>query len=225
MKIVSILLAGGKGKRFGEKKQFIKINNEPLYQYSLNTVNKLDFINEIILVLPEEDIDRVKIFSFKPVKKVVGGNERQQSVYNGLMEIGDADIVIIHDTARPFATEKMFEDGIYNINRGFDGSVTAIPSRDTVKEVNGKIIRRTLDRDKLLIVQTPQTFIFEKLLNAHEEAVKRNISATDDSYLMEMLGYRITYNMGSPLNIKITTKEDLVIARCLLKDKQKKHIF
>jgi len=225
MKIVSILLAGGKGKRFGEKKQFIKINNEPLFQYSLNTVNKLDFINEIILVLPEEDIDRVKIFSFKPVKKVVGGKERQQSVYNALKEIDNADIVIIHDTARPFATEKMFQDGIENIKKGYDGSITAIPARDTIKEFEGGIIKKTLDRNKLLIVQTPQTFIFEKLLNAHEEAMKRNIVGTDDSYLMEIAGYKITYNQGSPLNIKITTKEDLIIARCLLKDKQKKHIF
>ncbi len=225
MKIVSVLLAGGKGKRFGEKKQFIKINNEPLFQYSLNIVNKIDLINEIILVLPEEDIDRIKIFSFKPVKKVVGGKERQNSVYNALKEIGNADIVIIHDTARPLATEKMFIDGIENVKRGFDGSITAIPSRDTIKKYKNDLIEQTLDRNSLLIVQTPQTFRFDKLMEAHERALKDGIIGTDDSFLMERLGYKITYNLGSPLNFKITTKEDIILAKCLLKDRNRKTPF
>ncbi len=217
MKIVSILLAGGKGSRFGEKKQFYKINNEPIFQYSLNTVNKIELIDEIILVLPEEDIDRVKIFSFKPVKKVIGGSERQFSVYNALKSIDNADIVIIHDTARPFATEKFFLDGIENIKKGFDGSITAIKSRDTVKKYKNKQIVETLNRNELLIVQTPQTFVFNKLLKAHDLALEKNIIGTDDSYLMELVGYNITFNEGSPLNFKITTKEDLKLASCLLK--------
>jgi 2-C-methyl-D-erythritol 4-phosphate cytidylyltransferase len=225
MKIVSVLLAGGKGKRFGEKKQFIKINNEPLFQYSLNIVNKIDLINEIVLVLPKDDLDRVKIFSFKPVKKVAGGEERQNSVYNALKEIGSADIVVIHDTARPLANESMFLDGIENVKKGFDGSITAIPARDTIKELNGNIIEKTLDRNKLLIVQTPQTFKFDKLVKAHKEAIKDGIIGTDDSYLMERLGYKITYNLGSPLNFKITTKEDINLAKCLLKDKKRKSPF
>ena len=222
MKIVSVLLAGGKGKRFGEKKQFFKLNNEPIFQYSLNTVNKIDAINEIILVLPEEDIDRIKIFSFKPVKKVVGGDERQFSVFNGLKAIEDADIVIIHDTARPFATEKFFLDGIKNVKKGFDGSITAIKSRDTVKRVKNRQIIETLDRNEILLVQTPQTFVFDKLLKAHHIAIEKGIIGTDDSYLMELAGYKITYNEGSPLNFKITTKEDLQIANCLLKNSKKK---
>jgi 2-C-methyl-D-erythritol 4-phosphate cytidylyltransferase len=225
MKIVSILLAAGKGKRFGEKKQFIKINGEPLFQYSLNVVNKLDFINEIYLVLPEEDIDRIKVFSFKTVKKVVGGEERQQSVYNALKEIKKADIVIIHDTARPLVSEKMFIDGVENIKKGYDGSITAIPSRDTIKEFDGRLIKKTLDRDKLLIVQTPQTFKFDKLLKAHDYALKNNILGTDDSYLMELMGYKITYNLGSILNFKITTKEDILLAKCFLDKKRKKSIL
>lgn len=219
MKIVSVLLAGGKGSRFGGKKQFYKINNEPIFQYSLNTVNKIELIDEIILVLPEEDIDRVKIFSFKPVKKVAGGTERQFSVYNALKSIDDADIVIIHDTARPFATEKFFLDGIRNVEKGFDGSITAIKSRDTVKRYKNKRIVETLNRNELLIVQTPQTFVFDKLLKAHNLALEKNITGTDDSYLMELAGYNITFNEGSPLNFKITTKADLKLASCLLKNR------
>jgi len=216
LKIVAVLLAAGKGSRFKGKKQFYKINNEPVFQYSLNTVNKIDSINEIVLVLPEEDIDRIRIFSFKPVKKVVGGKERQHSVYNALTSLKDADIVIIHDTARPLATEKMFLDSIKNVLNGFDGSITAIKSRDTIKRYKGKTVVETLNREELLIVQTPQTFVFDKLLEAHKEAIKDEIIGTDDSYLMERLGYKITYNEGSPLNIKITTKEDIKIVNCLL---------
>jgi len=225
MKIVSILLAAGKGERFGEKKQFIKINGEPLFQYSLNIVNKLDFIDEIYLVLPKEDIDRIKIFSFKTVKKVVGGKERQNSVYNALKEIKKADIVVIHDTARPLVKESMFSEGVENVKKGYDGSVTAIPARDTIKEFDGKLIKKTLDRDKLLIVQTPQTFKFDKLLKAHEYAIKNGILGTDDSYLMELMGYKITYNLGSFLNFKITTKEDILLAKCFLEKKRKKSIL
>jgi len=99
MRIISILLAAGSGSRFGEKKQFFKLKGEPLFQYSLNVINKIDIIKETYLVLPEEDVERVKIFSFKPVKKVAGGKERQDSVYNALKEIKDCDIVVIHDAA------------------------------------------------------------------------------------------------------------------------------
>ncbi|SNZ11596.1 2-C-methyl-D-erythritol 4-phosphate cytidylyltransferase [Persephonella hydrogeniphila] len=220
MKVVAILLAAGSGKRFGEKKQFIKLKGEPLFQYSLNTVNKIEEITDIVLVLPEEDIDRVKIFSFKNVMKVIGGKERQDSVYNALKAIENADIVVVHDTARPFATEKMFIDGIKNVKKGWDGSITAIKARDTIKEVEKGIVKKTLNREKLFIIQTPQTFVFEKLVYAHEKAKKENVYGTDDSFLMEREGFRITVNEGSFLNFKVTTKEDIILANCLIKDKK-----
>ncbi len=216
MKVAAILLAAGEGKRFGEKKQFIKLKGEPLFQYSLNTINKIDEITEIILVLPEEDIERVKIFSFKNVKKVAGGKERQESVYNALKAINDADIVVVHDVARPFATENMFIEGIKNIKKGFDGSITAIPARDTIKRVKDNIVVETLNRDELYIVQTPQTFRFDILKRAHEKAVKDGFVGTDDASLVEWVGGKITINKGSVLNFKITTKEDLILANCLV---------
>ncbi|RMA97587.1 2-C-methyl-D-erythritol 4-phosphate cytidylyltransferase [Hydrogenothermus marinus] len=225
MKIVAILLAAGQGKRFGEKKQFIKLKGEPLFQYSINTINKIDEITDVILVLPEEDIERIKIFSFKNIKKVIGGKERQDSVYNALQEISNADIVIVHDTARPFATEKMFLDGIKNIKKGFDGSVTAIPSKDTIKKVKENKVIETLKRDELYIIQTPQTFKFDILKKAHEKAKQENFLGTDDSSLVERIGGNITINEGSILNFKITTKEDLILAKCLLNKGPKKSLF
>ncbi len=216
MNIKVILLAAGSGKRFGEKKQFFKLKGEPLFQYSLNVVNKIDVIKETYLVLPEEDIERVKVFSFKPVKKVVGGKERQDSVYNALKEIEDCDIVIVHDAARPFATEDMFLSSIENVKKGFDGSITAIRARDTIKRFKDKTIVETLNREELLIVQTPQTFDYKKLVEAYERARREGLTGTDDAFLMEKSGYKITYNEGSPLNIKITTKEDLKLAECIV---------
>ncbi|NPA13261.1 MAG: 2-C-methyl-D-erythritol 4-phosphate cytidylyltransferase [Aquificae bacterium] len=217
MKVVAVLLAGGSGSRFGGKKQFFKIKGEPIFQYSVNTVNKIDVISEIILVLPPQDLDRVKVFSFKKVSKVAGGKERQFSVYNALKNIDSCDVVVIHDTARPFATEEMFLQGIENIKKGWDGSITAYKSRDTVKEVEGDKVIQTLNRERLYIVQTPQTFVFPKLLEAHNRAKEDGVIGTDDSFLMERLGYRITVNEGSPLNIKITTREDLQLANCIAK--------
>ncbi|MDQ7055812.1 MAG: 2-C-methyl-D-erythritol 4-phosphate cytidylyltransferase [Persephonella sp.] len=215
MKVVAILLAAGSGRRFGEKKQFVKLKGEPLFQYSLNTVNKIDSITDIALVLPEEDIERVKVFSFKNVVKISGGRERQDSVYNALKEIKEADIVVIHDTARPFATERMFLEGIENVKKGWDGSITAVKSRDTVKMIERGIVKKTISRENLYIVQTPQVFIYEKLLHAHEKARREKIYGTDDSSLMERAGYRITVNRGSVLNFKITTKEDILLANCV----------
>ncbi|WP_457644727.1 2-C-methyl-D-erythritol 4-phosphate cytidylyltransferase [Persephonella sp.] len=219
MKVTAVLLAAGKGRRIGEKKQFIKLKGEPVFQYSLNTINKVDLISEIVLVLPEEDIDRVKIFSFKNVIKVPGGRERQESVYNALRSIESTDIVVIHDSARPFATERMFIDGIKNVKSGWDGSITALKARDTVKRVRDKKVVQTLNREELYIVQTPQAFDYKKVLDAHEKAVRDKIFGTDDAFLMEKYGYSITVNEGSVLNFKITTKEDMILANCLAKGK------
>jgi len=219
MKVVAILLAAGSGKRFGEKKQFIKLKGEPLFQYSLNTINKVELIDEIVLVLPEENVDTVKVFSFKNVKKVAGGRERQDSVLNGLKAVEGADVVVIHDSARPFATEKMFIESITNVKNGWDGSITALNARDTIKRVKNNVVEKTLRRDELYIVQTPQAFDFEKLMEAHLKARQNNILGTDDSFLMEQMGYRITVNKGSVLNFKVTTKEDFILADCLVRKK------
>ncbi|WP_457643928.1 2-C-methyl-D-erythritol 4-phosphate cytidylyltransferase, partial [Persephonella sp.] len=180
MKIVALLLAAGSGKRFGEKKQFIKLKGEPLFQYSLNTVNKIDVITDIVLVLPPEDVERIKVFSFKNVIKVAGGGERQESVFNGLMAAGDADIVVVHDTARPFATERMFIDGINNVKKGWDGSITALKARDTIKVVRDDTVVDTPNRKKLSIAPTPQTFYFHQLFDAPRKTTKQGVTATND---------------------------------------------
>ncbi len=216
MKVKGILLAAGQGKRFGGKKQFIKLNGKFLFEYSLETMEKIDELDEIIIVLPEEDMS-IPINSSKKIRKVPGGKERQFSVYNALKNIENADIVVIHDSARIFVSVKMFQNSIKNVASGYDGSVTAIKARDTIKEIDDKKILKTLDRNRLIIVQTPQAFDFKKLLKAHEFALEKGVIGTDDASLMELLDYNITYNEGSFLNFKITEKDDLILAKCLLK--------
>lgn len=211
-----ILLAAGKGSRFGTKKQFLEVNGLKIFEYSLKTIEKVQEIDFVVVVLPKEDLD-IQIKSSKKIIKVAGGDERQFSVYNGLKAISECDIVAIHDSARPFATADMFKDGIKNVKEGWDGSITAYRSLDTIKKVLDKKVIETLNRDEIYIVQTPQVFDFRKLLKAHEYAIQNNIIATDDSALMERLGYRITINEGSFFNFKITYLQDLEMFECFIK--------
>ncbi|MEZ0323251.1 MAG: 2-C-methyl-D-erythritol 4-phosphate cytidylyltransferase [Hydrogenothermaceae bacterium] len=209
--IVSILLAAGKGERFGSKKQFLTICGKRLIDFSLKTIEDIPEIDKVVVVLPEENID-LEIKSKKEVIKVVGGDERQESVFNGLKAVNKADIVVIHDSARPFATKEMFLEGIKNVREGWDGSITAYKSVDTLKKVIDNQVIQTLNREQIYVIQTPQTFKYEKLVKAHLNAKEKSILGTDDSYLMEIMGYRVCVNKGSFLNFKITNPEDILLA-------------
>lgn len=217
--VVCILLAAGFGRRFGRKKQFVDLCGKKLLDFSLKTVENIPEIDKVVLVLPKEDMN-VDIDLKKEVIKVEGGLERQDSVFNGLLAVKDTDIVVIHDSARPFATKDMFLEGIKNVKNGWDGSITAYRSVDTVKKVVDNQVMETLNREQIYIVQTPQTFNYEKLFKAHINAKEKGIKGTDDSYLMEVMGYKITVNQGSFLNFKITNPEDLILAEAVCKMKR-----
>lgn len=208
MRIDCILLAAGSGKRFGGKKQFLQLKGKRVIDYSLEVIEHIDEIDRVFVVLHRDDMD-VELRINKPVIKVEGGKERQDSVFNALMAIGECDIVVIHDSARPFANIKMFKDAIDNIKKGCDGSITAYKAVDTIKRVINGVVLETLNREELYIVQTPQAFDFRKLYLSHLHAKEKGILATDDSYLMELLGYKVCVNQGAFYNFKITTPEDL----------------
>ncbi len=200
-----ILLAAGRGQRFGKKKQFISLSGKPLFMYSLEAVSGL--FEEIILVLPPEDIETTKVP--QGMKKVVGGNERQDSVLNALLET-EAEVVVIHDTARPFATEDMFRR-VSDLGN-YDGKIVAIPSRDTLKEVAEDIIIKTIDRSGIWLAQTPQAFKRKILLECHFKARNEGFYGTDDASLLERYGYKVAITEGSFWNFKITYPEDLEVA-------------
>ncbi len=203
-----VILAGGKGERFGGKKQFLELFGKPLFMYPLEKALKL--FEEVLLVLPKEDLSRVKVP--RRVKLVEGGKERQDSVLNALLEC-NKDLVVIHDAVRPLAGEELFLKVVELEN--YDGKIVAIPVRDTVKEVMGDRVIRTLDRTKLWLSQTPQAFKRKVLLECHFKARNEGFYSTDDSALLERYGYRVGITMGSFLNLKVTYKEDLEILRLL----------
>jgi 2-C-methyl-D-erythritol 4-phosphate cytidylyltransferase len=209
MKRSVILLAGGEGSRFGTKKQYILLGGKPLYMHSLEKV--LDLFEEVILVLPEEDLQKIKVPP--KVKKVAGGKERQDSVLEGILE-AEGDIVIIHDCARPFASRELFLK-VSELG-DFEGKICALPVRDTLKQVSEGMVIKTIDRTGLWHSQTPQAFLRKVLLECHFRARSEGFFATDDAMLLERYGYRVGVVMGEPTNIKITYPEDLTLAQKLL---------
>jgi len=209
MKRSVILLAGGEGSRFGTKKQYILLGGKPLYMHSLEKV--LDIFEEVILVLPEEDLQKIKVPP--KVKKVAGGKERQDSVLEGILE-AEGDIVIVHDCARPFASRELFLK-VSELG-DFEGKICALPVRDTLKQVSEGMVIKTIDRTGLWHSQTPQAFLRKVLLECHFRARSEGFFATDDAMLLERYGYRVGVVMGEPTNIKITYPEDLALAQRLL---------
>jgi 2-C-methyl-D-erythritol 4-phosphate cytidylyltransferase len=216
------------GKRFGpgKDKPFQLLGGKPLIIWPLEALQAIPEISEIVPVLRTEDTESgQKIFEHYGITKikgiVPGGKERQDSVYNGLRQIEDKHgIVLVHDGARPLA-EREFIDGLIaemlKSRNSCDGIVPGVPVKDTIKEGEDGFVRRTLKRDNLWAIQTPQIFECEKLWKAYGLAMGRKQYATDDAALLERYGGRIRIVMGSYRNIKITTPEDLVIAEALLK--------
>lgn len=153
-----------------------------------------------------------------------GGKERQNSVANGLAAVEkDTDIVLIHDGVRPFVTEEMIADSI-DAAQEYGGAVIGVPAKDTIKvcSADGMAVE-TPDRSTLWQIQTPQTFQRDLIVNAYEKADKDGFLGTDDASVAEFVGHQVKVVMGSYRNIKITTREDLVIAEAFLKEKELKN--
>ncbi len=214
MSVACVILAAGEGRRVGFRKQFMEICGKPLYMYSLEKALKV--FDEVLLVVPEDSLERVPVP--EGVKKVAGGKERQDSVLNGILET-EAEVVVIHDAVRPLATEEMFRQ-VSSLG-DYDGKVVAVPSRDTVKEVSGESVLRTVDRTHIWLSQTPQGFKRKVLLECHFRARNEGFYGTDDASLLERYGYKVGVVLGSYWNIKLTYKEDIqFLERLLCKDVQ-----
>lgn len=224
--IIAVVPAAGLGKRLGPgtNKPFQMLLGKPLIVWTMEILEGCPEIKEIVPVLKVEDMDAgTELFdryNFSKIRRIVkGGAERQDSVYNGLRELdGKADIVFIHDGARPFVSRDIVRNSISAI-KGFDGVVVGVPVKDTIKEAEDGVIKKTLPRKPLWAVQTPQVFLYEPLMRAYNKAMEDKFYSTDDSALVERLGGRIKIIMGSYENLKITTPEDMVIAECLLKQR------
>ncbi|MDW8033139.1 MAG: 2-C-methyl-D-erythritol 4-phosphate cytidylyltransferase [Aquificaceae bacterium] len=203
-----ILLSAGEGRRFGGKKQFERLFGKPLFMHSLERL--VGLFDETLLVLPPEDIDRFSLPS--SIRKVAGGRERQDSVFNALLE-AEGDVVVIHDCARPFAGTELFQR-VSQLGE-HQGKICAVPIRDTVKRVVQGMVVETVDRSGLWLSQTPQAFNRRVLLECHFRARRDGFFVTDDAQLLERYGYRVGVVLGEVTNIKITYPEDLLLAESI----------
>ncbi|HIA79649.1 MAG TPA: 2-C-methyl-D-erythritol 4-phosphate cytidylyltransferase [Candidatus Marinimicrobia bacterium] len=217
MKVSAIIPAAGSGERFGEEKQFKLLSGRPLFFHTLKLFLQSDYIDEIIVAVPSANVDSthrdvLSMSAGKPVKVVAGGTRRQDSVKNGI-DVSDSHstLVCIHDAARPFVTEDLIQRSISACEFA-DGAVVGIPSKDTVKFSENGLVKETLDREKIWLAQTPQCFHKNKLLQALYYAETENLTGTDESALMEAMGFSIKLVEGDSNNFKITTKDDWIRA-------------
>jgi 2-C-methyl-D-erythritol 4-phosphate cytidylyltransferase len=226
MKADAVIVSAGKGLRFmeGKKKQFYFLGGKPILAHTLDQFETCPLIRSIHLVVGQEDMDYclkeiIEKNKFQKVSKIVpGGKRRQESVKNGMDALPkDTDIVVIHDGVRPFVTKAMIEDSIHSAVR-YGAVILAMPVKETIKISNpdGTVLK-TLDRESLWQIQTPQTFQVKVIKEAYYRATEDGFIGTDDASLVERLGVKVHILPGSYTNIKITTPEDLLLANLFLK--------
>lgn len=222
--VSAIILAGGKGKRMGQKisKQYININERPLLYYTIKRFLQCEFIDDIVLVIPRDEIDYCKKeilekYSLRVDKIVEGGKERQDSVYNGLLAVKGTDIVLIHDGARPFVSEDIIKNGIKYATK-YGASAPGVMPKDTIKVKDANSFSEcTPSRESLVAVQTPQVFKWQLIMECHEKVREDKRIVTDDTMVVESYGNKVFLYEGEYTNIKVTTPEDLIIAEYLAK--------
>jgi len=225
MRTLAIVLAGGTGKRMGSptSKQFLLLDNRPILVHTLQVFEECRPVDGVYLVVNHKDLpviqeEVLEQYRFnKILKLVIGGRLRQDSVRNGIEAIDEpCDIVIIHDAARPFVSPSFIEKSIFLMEM-YGAIIPALPVRDTVKVVSKEgFVVKTLERDALWNIQTPQTFKYDLISKAYREGMAKKLFGYDDSTFIEYMGKKVKVIEGSPYNIKITTPEDLTIARGIL---------
>lgn len=225
MKAAVIVPAAGRGRRIGKSinKQYLPLCGKPLLAHTLTACIESQFFSAIVAVVTpgEEDLFRREVLlpwlPQQEITMVTGGKERQDSVYYGLQTLSvDTAVVCIHDGARPLVRPALFRRCLDKAEQ-HGAAVTAVPVKDTIKIVEGSQVIRTLPRDTLWAVQTPQAFRFELLLNVHQQAQREKFYATDDAALLEYYGYTVWVAQGDYENIKVTTPEDLLVAEVFMR--------
>jgi 2-C-methyl-D-erythritol 4-phosphate cytidylyltransferase len=197
----AIVVAAGSGRRFGGPKQYESLGAGTVLDRSIATAREV--VDHVVVVVPPGR-------ALAP-GEVEGGATRSESVRRGLAAVpDDADIIVVHDGARPFASPDLYRAVIDAVRRGADAAVPGLPVGDTIKIVDDAMtVLETPDRATLVAVQTPQAFAAARLRLAHADAAE----GTDDASLVEALGGRVVVVPGEPDNRKITVSDDLLWAR------------
>lgn len=222
--VTGIILLAGNSTRYGKNrnKNFEILNNgKTVLSYSLNCFNSNNYIDNLILAVKESELKIAKGIVEneklnKPIKFIYGGNSRKESVYNCIKNC-ESDIVVIHDSARPLIKQEHINQCIKNMNL-YKGVSIGVKSKDTIKIVNDyNEVINTTNRNNTYIIQTPQCFDRNTLLEVHKK-YKNNIDITDDCMLLEKENYKIKIISGDYSNIKITTQEDIKFIKNILQN-------
>ncbi|TSI10991.1 2-C-methyl-D-erythritol 4-phosphate cytidylyltransferase [Lysinibacillus sp. BW-2-10] len=218
-----VLPAAGSGKRMGagQNKLFLLLENKPILIHTLEVFQNDEHCTGIWLaVKPEEREFIEKLIGQYGITKVKGlpdgGEERQHSVHSCIKEMEQVEIVLVHDAARPFITREIIAS---LVNRAMESgaAIAGVKAKDTMKKVRDGIIVETVDRESLWMIQTPQAFRFDLLAEAEDVAEKVGFLGTDEAMLVERLGHPVHIVEASYDNLKMTTKEDLVLGEAILR--------
>jgi 2-C-methyl-D-erythritol 4-phosphate cytidylyltransferase len=216
---VALIVAAGRGERLGlGPKALVPLAGRPMLEWSVAALLEVAEVDEIVVALPPEHVDAAPAGTVA----VAGGEFRSQSVRAALRASGSRDPVIVHDAARPLAAPRLFEEALAELAAsGAEGVVAAAPVTDTIKEAgaDGRTVARTLDRDRLWAIQTPQVFrraALESALDQPDEVLRQ---ATDDAWLIERAGGTVRLLDAGQPNIKVTTELELRLAEMLLEQR------
>jgi 2-C-methyl-D-erythritol 4-phosphate cytidylyltransferase len=225
LSVFAIIAAAGDSRRFGGRvrKPYVRLGRDPILLHSVRRLARIPSIRKMVILVNPEDEAMVRrrflprLRRYRVEEIVVGGRTRQESVQNGLAHVPpDADLVLIHDAVRPLVPEAMIEETIRVANK-VGAAILAAPVKATLKRAGmDRLIRTTIPRDDLWAAQTPQVFRRGLLLEAYLKAKADRFHSTDDAALVEYLGQPVAIVEGDDGNIKITTREDLRIAKALL---------
>lgn len=227
---IGVILAGGTGSRMGivdKPKQFIDIYGKPITIHTLETFDSHPEIDAIAIVCLEEWMDDLKIllrkYEIGKAKWIVrGGSTRQESIYNVIEELSrecsEDDILVIHDSVRPLVSHKIISNNIIGAEK-YGAVDTVVPSADTiVKSIDGNTINEVPNRSQLYIGQTPQSFKLSLIKEAHDKAIEANVlDSTDDCQLILRLGEEVHLVEGEKLNFKVTSFDDLLLLKAIVK--------
>lgn len=224
----AIILASGTGSRFGAgvAKQFLKIDNKTLLEYTIENFQNCRKIDKIIITVSEDNIQNTQNLltnKYDKLYKIVkGGCTRQESAFNALNAIDDTEAnVLIHDGARPFTNENIINECIKHLDSGIKALTTAIDSADTIVKVEDNKILSMPERQTLKRVQTPQGFKLSVIKQAHELAAKDNYNYTDDCGIIVKNNLAEVFVIkGDNDNIKITYPQDLELAKQIIKKRE-----